>query len=74
MSTDDDLRDLLNQTAREMKNLAESPSTWSAWLVYLFNQLEQQAMDASPMNADLYRDMLPSLQDAIRQRIRTGGW
>jgi hypothetical protein len=74
MSTDDDLRDLLSQTAKEIKNLSDNPSTWGTWIVYLLNQLEQQAMDETPMNADLYREMLPTLQDAIRSRLRTGGW
>jgi hypothetical protein len=74
MSTEDDLRELLAQTAKDLKFLSNNPSTWGTWLVYLLNQLEQQAMDESPMNADLYREMLPTLQDAIRSRLKTGGW
>ncbi len=74
MSQDDDLRDLLSETAEEIKRLTDNPSTWAQWLVYLLNQLEYLANDANPMNADLYRDMLARLQDSLRLRLRTGGW
>jgi hypothetical protein len=74
MSQDDDLRDLLNETAQEMKRLTENPSTWAQWLVYLLKQLELQAMSENPMDSDLYRDTLERLQDTLRMRQRTGGW
>jgi hypothetical protein len=74
MSTEDEIRYLLAQTAKDLKNLSDNPSTWATWIVYLLNQLEQQAMNETPMDADLYREMLPTLQDAIRSRLRTGGW
>jgi hypothetical protein len=74
MSTDDNLRELLAQTAKDLKYYSPNPSTWGTWIVYLLDQLEQQAMDETPLDADLYREMLPTLQDAIRSRLRTGGW
>jgi hypothetical protein len=74
MSTDDALREILAQTAKDLRNLSDNPSTWGTWLVYLLDQLEQQAMNETPMDADLYREMLPTLQDAIRSRLNTGGW
>jgi hypothetical protein len=74
MSQDDDLRDLLDETAQEIKRLTENPSTWAQWLVYLLKQLELQAMNAKPMDNDLYREMLDRLQDSLRMRQRTGGW
>ncbi len=74
MSQDDDLRDLLNATAEDIKRLTDNPSTWAQWLIYLLKQLEQQAMNANPLDNDLYRDMLDRLQDSLRLRLRTGGW
>jgi len=74
MSNDDDLRDLLTETAQEIKRLSSNPSTWQPWLVYLMKQLELQATNVSPMDSDLYREMLTSLQDSLRTRLRTGSW
>jgi hypothetical protein len=74
MSRDDDLRDLLDNTAREMDRLADSPRTWLSWLVYLLGRLEAEATDVNPANKDAFVAMLSSLQDDIRNRLRTGGW
>ena len=74
MSKDDELRDLLSETAKEIKRLTDNPSTWEQWIIYLLKQLEQQAMSVNPMDADLYREMLNNLQDSLRTRSRTGGW
>ena len=74
MSKDDDLQDLLTETAKEMQRLTDNPSTWEQWIIYLLKQLEQQAMGANLRDADLYREMLSSLQDSLRTRSRTGGW
>jgi hypothetical protein len=74
MSNDDDLRDLLTETAQEIKRLSSNPSTWQHWLVYLMKELEQQATNASPMDSSLYREMLDSLMDSLRSRFKTGSW
>jgi hypothetical protein len=74
MSRDDDLRDLLEQTARDMSRLTDNPRTWLSWMAYLLGQLEAQATDASPANKESFVDMLSALQDEIRNRLRTGGW
>jgi hypothetical protein len=74
MSNEDDLRNLLNETAKEMKRLSSNPSTWQHWIVYLMKQLEQQAMNASPMDSNLYREMLISLDDSLHTRFKTGSW
>jgi len=54
--------------------LSSNPRTWLSWMVYLLGRLEQQATDENPSHKDLYKDMLSALQDAIRNRLRTGGW
>lgn len=74
MSRDDDLRDLLDQTAQEIARMTDSPRTWLSWIVYLLGRLEAEATDSNPANKDSFIDMLSSLQDEIRNRIRTGGW
>jgi hypothetical protein len=74
MSNDDELRDLLSGTAQEIKRLSSNPSTWQHWMVYLMKELEQQATNASPMDSDLYREMLTSLLASLRTRLRTGSW
>ncbi len=74
MSRDDELRDLLDKTASEMKRLSSNPRTWLSWMVYLLAALENQATDINPANSEGFRDMLSALQDAIRNHFRTGGW
>ena len=74
MSNDDELRDLLTVTAQEIKRLSSNPSTWQHWIVFLMKELEQQAMNVSTMDSNLYREMLTSLQVSLRTRLRTGSW
>ena len=74
MSRDEELRDLLDKTASEIKRLSSNPRTWLSWMVYLLAALEKQATDVNPADKDLYKDTLSALQDAIRNRFKTGGW
>ncbi len=74
MSRDDELRDLLDKTASEIKRLSSNPRTWLSWMVYFLAALEKQATDMDAKDKDLYKDMLEALQDAIRNRFRSGGW
>jgi hypothetical protein len=74
MSRDDELRDLLDKTASEIKRLSTNPRTWLSWMVYLLAALEKQATDINPANKDLFKDMLRALEEAIRNRFRRGGW
>ncbi len=74
MSRDDELRELLDRTASEINRLSSNPRTWLAWMVYLLAALEKQATNIDPANRDRFKEMLASLQDAIRNYFRTGGW
>jgi hypothetical protein len=74
MGREDDLRDVLNQTAEAFKEYDPNPLTWSSWVAFLLKQLEQQAMDTNAHYQYMYEDMLKLLQDVIRERRRTGGW
>jgi hypothetical protein len=74
MSSDDELRDVLNDTAKEMAFLQSNPRTWLSWMVYLLARLEEKATKQSPASKESYVSMLAALQDAIRNRMRTGGW
>jgi hypothetical protein len=74
MSKDDDLRDVLNQTAKEISQAQNNPRTWLSWMVYLLIRLEDKANNENPASKDSFNAMLAALQDAIRNRLRTGGW
>lgn len=74
MSREDDLRDVINQTAKEFARYDGNPSTWLSWITYFLAQLQGEAMDVNPMYQELFDDMLENLQDAIRNRLRQGGW
>ena len=74
MSKEDDIRDILNQAAKVISEVQSNPRTWQSWVVYFLVQLEAEATQRSSAYHDSFPDMLSGLQDAIRNRMRTGGW
>jgi len=72
-SNEDELRDILDRTAREISEMYGNPRSWQSWMVYLLGRLEAQAT-GGPANMDSFKEMLASLQDTIRNRLKTGGW
>jgi hypothetical protein len=74
MSKEDEVRVTLDETSKEIFQLSNNPRTWLSWIVYLLGRLEQHALDANPVYKDTYKEMLLALQDAIKNRLRTGGW
>ncbi len=74
MSKEDAVRDTLDAAAQAIAQVQNNPRAWLSWVVYLLGRLEEQATVASPSGRESYTDMLTALQDAIRNRSRTGGW
>jgi hypothetical protein len=74
MSKEDDIRDILNQAVKVISEVQSNPRTWQSWMVYLLAQLETEAAKGSSAYKDSFTDMLSALQDAIRNRMQTGGW
>ncbi len=74
MSDEDELKDWLDRTAKEIADKYPNARTWLSWISYLLNALEQQAQDEDSMNTNAFREMLEALQDLLRNRLRTGGW
>ena len=74
MSKEDNIRDLLDNVADEIVDAQSNPRTWLSWLVYLLGRLEDKASKGSSSNRETFMEMLAALQDAIRNRSRTGGW
>ena len=74
MSRDDELRDVLNDAAKEISRLQGNPRTWLSWMVYLLARLEEKATNENPANKESFIEMLSALQDEIRNRMKTGGW
>jgi hypothetical protein len=72
-SNEDDLRDVLDKTAQEISQMYSNPRTWQAWMVYLLERLEAQATENSA-HMESFKEMLSSLQDELRNRLKTGGW
>jgi hypothetical protein len=72
-SNEDDLRDILDKTAQEISQMYSNPRTWQSWMVYLLERLEAQATENSA-NMESFKEMLSSLQDELRNRLKTGGW
>ena len=73
MSNMDDLRDVLDKTAQEMVQFDSNPRAWRTWMVYLLERLEAQATQ-NPAHMESFKEMLASLQDELRNRLKTGGW
>ena len=74
MSREDDLRDSIKITAKELYDFDKNPISWTSWITYLFKELENLSMDVNPLHQDIYEDLLSMVQDLIRERRRTGGW
>ncbi len=72
--TEDDLRDILNEAAREMAGLYDNPRSWQAWIIYLLVRLEEQSTRLQAGDLETFKEMLSALQDGVRNRLRTGGW
>ncbi len=43
-------------------------------MIYLLDSMEGEATKSGSANKDSYMEMLSALQDAIRNKERTGGW
>jgi hypothetical protein len=74
MSTDDELRELLDGTAQDLSRLSTNPRTWLNWIVYLLERLEKESTGGVTGQKDSYKEMLSALQDTIRNYFRTGSW
>jgi len=72
--SEDELREILDSTARNISHSYNNPRSWLSWLVYLLSSLEKQASDENPAHKEAFKEMLIALQDAIRNRMRTGSW
>lgn len=72
-SNEDELRDVLDKTAKEISLMYSNPRTWQSWMVYLLGRLEAQVTE-NPAHMESFKEMLSSLQDELRNRLRTGGW
>ena len=73
MSREDELRDILDRTAKEISSTQNNPRTWLAWMVYLLGKLEEQAANQNP-DKTAYTEMRSAMLDVIRNRQRTGVW
>ena len=73
MSKEDELRDVLNETAKQVSELQGNPRTWLSWMVYFLEQLEEQSQKQYPDKSS-FKEMLSAMQSEIRNRLRTGGW
>jgi hypothetical protein len=73
MSKEDDLRDVLDKTAKEISRTENNPRAWLSWMVYLLGRMEQEATTRNPDKTS-YSEMLTALMDVIRNRQKTGGW
>ena len=74
MSNEDEVRGILDEASKEIYQLSNNPRTWVSWMIYMLVRLEQHALDANPVYKETYKEMLVALGDAIRNRLRTGGW
>ena len=69
-----ELHATLERVAADIHEYNPNPITWLNQLVYLFGQLEKQAMDVDPINQDRYREMISNLKDVIHNYQQSGSW
>jgi len=74
MVREDDLRETLDRASTEIAEIQSNPRAWLSWMIYLLERLEGEATKTGSANKDSFMEMISALQDAIRNRSRTGGW
>ena len=74
MVREDDLREGLDRAAGDIAEIQSNPRAWLSWMIYLLERLEGEATKGGSADKDSFIEMLSALQDAIRNRSRTGGW
>ena len=74
MSKEDNIREILDEAVQEIIKVQSNPRSWLSWMVYLLAHLEEEGTKTGTANRESYTEMLSALQDAIRNRTRTGGW
>jgi hypothetical protein len=74
MIRDDDVKETLDRASSQIAEIQSNPRAWLTWLVYLLDRMESEATNSGSANKDSYMEMLSALQDAIRNKARTGGW
>jgi hypothetical protein len=74
MVREDDLRETLDRASDEISEIQSNPRAWLSWMIYLLERLEGEATKMGSANKDSFMEMISALQDAIRNRSRTGGW
>jgi len=72
-TNEDDLREILADAAQELSKKYPNPRTWQSWLIYLLERLEAKAIE-NPAYTESFKEMIVSLQDELRNRLKTGGW
>ena len=77
MSKEDELRDSLNDAAKNIAESESNPRAWLSWVVYLLARLEEKATTDTPTYRDSFVDMLAALQivadttkSAARSQVR----
>ena len=63
----DDLREVLNDTAGDLAQLIPNPGDWSNWIIYFLEELEDQAVDRAG-----FFEMLLEVHGYLSKRIGGG--
>ena len=63
----DDLREVLNDTAGDLAQLIPNPEEWSNWIIYFLEELEDKTDNRAG-----FLEMLREVQDYLSKRISGG--
>jgi len=63
----DDLREVLNDTAGDLAQLIPNPEEWSNWIIYFLEELEDKTDNRAG-----FLEMLREVQDYLSKRIGGG--
>ena len=67
MSMNDDLREVLKDTAGDLAQLIPDPEDWNNWIIYFLEELEDKADYRAG-----FLEMLMEVQDYLSKRIGGG--
>ena len=74
MSDLNEIRQLLDDTAKDLAQALPEPGEWSGWIVYLLEVLEVAAMDIDPDHPEAFEMSISGIAAEIGGRLQEGRW
>ena len=72
MITNHELEASIQELAKNISEVEEHPENWDAWVMHLFEELEQLA--TAPRRKASFEKMLKKMVNVLAKRVSYGSW